>query len=127
MSLYTKRVLDVGQCGFDHPRIKQKIESTFGASVDRAHTAAETLDLAQQTSYDLIMVNRILDADGDSGLELIKSLKKNSAASSTQVMLISNYSDAQREAIQAGAVQGFGKNAINAAETKKVLTELLSG
>lgn len=123
----SKRVLDVGQCGFDHPRIKQMIESTFGASVDRAHTAAETLDLAQQTSYDLIMVNRILDADGDSGLELIKSLKENSATSSTQVMLISNYSDAQHEAVRAGAVQGFGKNAINAAETKEVLSGLLSG
>ncbi len=123
----SKRVLDVGQCGIDHPRIKQMIEANFDASVDRAHTAREALGLAERTSYDLIMVNRLLDADGDSGLDLIRSLMKHSATSSAPVMLISNYPDVQHEAIQAGAVQGFGKDAINSAETKEVLTGLLDG
>ena len=29
----TRRVLDVGQCGYDHPRISALLHSQFGAEV----------------------------------------------------------------------------------------------
>jgi CheY-like chemotaxis protein len=122
----TKKVLDVGQCGFDHPQIKRLIESNFDATVDRAHTAADAKRLAEQHQYDLITVNRVFDQDGQSGIELIKELKANQATAEVPVMLVSNYPDAQAEATQSGAVPGFGKNSLSAPETLEGLAAQLS-
>ena len=41
------------------------------------------------------MVNRIFDADGVEGTELIKKLQADESNRKTTVMLVSNYADAQ--------------------------------
>jgi CheY-like chemotaxis protein len=56
-----------------------------------------------------VLVNRVLDADGSSGLELIRALKAEEQLRDVPVLLVSNYEDAQAQAVQAGAVPGFGK------------------
>ncbi len=38
------RVLDVGNCGYDHAKISQLLEREFGAEVVTADTASETLE-----------------------------------------------------------------------------------
>lgn len=121
----TKKVLDVGQCGFDHRLIKRLIETSFDAIVDQADTTDEAFQLLKNAKYDLILVNRLLDIDHSSGIGLIDRLKASDDTASIPVMLISNYPHAQAEAITAGAVQGFGKTAIQDASTKSVLDSYL--
>jgi two-component system chemotaxis response regulator CheY len=105
-----KRILSVGNCGFDHSTIERMIASPYGAQLEGASTATDATAKAVANAYDLILVNRVFDADGDSGIEWIRALKQNPATSQVPVMLISNYPQYQAEAEQAGAVPGFGKS-----------------
>lgn len=116
------RVLSVGQCALDHGNVSRVLRSEFGADVVPAATADEALAAVRQGGFALVLVNRIFDADGDSGLELIKRIK---AESAVPVMLVSNFADAQAQAQEAGARPGFGKAALGAAETLTRLREHL--
>jgi len=71
--------------------------------------------LLRQKKYSLVLVNRIFDGDGSSGVDFIADLKKQ--ADSPPVMLISDYTDAQQAAIGNGAAPGFGKSSLGSAET----------
>jgi two-component system chemotaxis response regulator CheY len=104
-----KRVLSVGQCFADHSSIRRTLEEHFAAQVIPAATVAEVKARLQQERYDLILVNRIFDADGVSGLALIEQLKQDEKSRDLPVMLVSNYEDAQQEAVARGALPGFGK------------------
>ena len=119
------RVLDVGQCDFDHGNISRLISEEFGADVTRAATSEEAFRAVQAANYDLVLVNRILDADGASGLDLIRRLLSHDETRTTPVMLVSNYADAQDAAVAVGATRGFGKNALTSAETRDQLASLL--
>jgi len=105
----TKRVLSVGQCGFDHGGISHAFRQAFGAEVTAAATGARALELLGQETFALVLVNRVFDADGDSGVDLIRRIKADEKLRTTPVMLVSNYADAQAEATAAGAEPGFGK------------------
>jgi CheY-like chemotaxis protein len=102
----------VGQCGADHGSISRTLSRHLGATVESADSAAEAVERARQGAFDLILVNRVLDADGSSGLDVIRRLKGADGAPAVPVMLVSNYDDAQREAVAAGALPGFGKAAL---------------
>ena len=104
-----KRVLSVGQCGADHYGISSTLRQAFGADVEQASTQAEALQLLRQNSFALVLVNRVFDMDGESGVELIRRIKSDASLGATPVVLVSNYADAQREAQEAGAELGFGK------------------
>lgn len=64
----------------------------------------------RQGAYDLVLVNRVLDEDSSSGLDLIRQLKADPALARIPVLLVSNYVDAQAQAVALGALRGFGKN-----------------
>ena len=64
------RVLSVGQCGFDHRSISGYLADRFGAEVERADSLDDTRDAMRSARYDLVLVNRVLDEDGSSGVEL---------------------------------------------------------
>jgi len=104
-----KRVLSVGQCMADHGSIRYVLRSAFQAEVEPAHSSAHALERIRQGGIDLVLVNRVFDSDGESGLEFIRLLKKDDALSAVPVMLVSNYDGPQREAEAAGALPGFGK------------------
>jgi two-component system chemotaxis response regulator CheY len=108
----TKRVLSLGQCHADHSAISRTIARHFGADVLPTSTPAEALTLLRQERFDLVLVNRVGDADGSSGLEFIKQMKADDVCRNVPVMLVSNYEDSQREAVEVGAVPGFGKAAL---------------
>jgi CheY-like chemotaxis protein len=107
-----KRILSVGQCMADHGSISGTLRRLFAAEVVPADSAAEALAELQKHSFDLVLVNRVLDSDGSSGLEVIRQLKTDDRAKDVPVMLVSNYEDAQHQAVQAGALPGFGKSAL---------------
>lgn len=119
------RVLDVGQCDLDHHNITRLLKDHFGATVDRARDNAQVDHLLDFYDYDLILVNRIFDADAGSGHDLIARLKSGDSPTDTPVMLVSNYEDAQTTALQSGAVKGFGKSALQSAETIDLLGSFL--
>src|SRR5262249_53469722 len=98
-----RRVLSVGQCAADHGSLSRTLERYFGATVEGAGSVAEALDRARLEPFGLILVNRVLDADGSSGLEVVRRLKGADGVPAVPVMLVSNYEDAQREAVAAGA------------------------
>jgi CheY-like chemotaxis protein len=106
-----QRVLSIGQCGADHAAIATAIRRHFEAEVVPARTANEALAELRNGRFALVLVNRTLDADGSSGIDVVNRLKKD-ADRDIPVMLISNYEDSQREAVEAGAVPGFGKAAL---------------
>jgi CheY-like chemotaxis protein len=107
-----KRVLSIGQCAADHAAIARVFRQHFAAEVVAADSAQEALSALSHEEFSLLLVNRILDVDGSSGIELLKHLKKNHEFSCVPAMLVSNYEDAQQEAVQAGAAPGFGKAAL---------------
>ena len=119
------RILSVGQCGFDHGRISRHLHQTLAADVEGAHGTDDALAALQRESFDLVLVNRINDADGAPGIELIRRLKSDPALADLPVMLVSNYPDAQAEAVALGALPGFGKSELTAAATTDRLRELL--
>lgn len=107
-----KRVLNVGHCGLDHPAITRVIQQNFSAEVAGVATAEAALEALRAADYDVVLVNRIFDTDGGSGLELIKKIKADPELQKTPVLLVSNYADWQAEAVKVGAAKGFGKNAL---------------
>jgi CheY-like chemotaxis protein len=106
-----RRVLSIGQCGADHAGISSALKACH-AEVIAADTAEEGLDRLRRKDIDLVLVNRVLDANGASGLEVIRQVKSDPELSAIPVMLVSNRNEAQGEAIQAGAMPGFGKAAL---------------
>lgn len=122
-----RRVLSVGQCDADHWRISQTLGQNFDVEIDRADTPVDALRLATETSFDLILINRLFDLDGSPGLDVLQSLKSNPATHQTPVMLVSNFADAQDKAVEAGAIAGFGKAALDLPETIQSLSPYLAG
>lgn len=121
-----KRVLDVGQCSMDHASIRRLVEGQFGAEIVQTNGIDDTLQRLTDEQFDLVLVNRKLDADYSDGLNVIRAIKREAALSSTPVMLVSNYPDAQEEAVAAGAVPGFGKAELSQPATREKLRPFLA-
>jgi CheY-like chemotaxis protein len=108
MCMANRRVLSVGQCGADHHKIVRIVQG-FEVEIVPADTTEEALMMLKEGPFALVLVNRIYDGDGSPGMELIRKIKGDPMLRSVPVMLVSNHDDAQREAVAAGAVHGFGK------------------
>jgi len=106
----TPRIALVGHCGPDSWMLKGVVQRAFpGGEVVMVDDAATTRSEAARA--DLLLINRQLDGDFEScsGLDLIRemmAMKGRKAA----VMLVSNFAEAQAQAVALGAVMGFGKS-----------------
>ena len=118
------RVLNVGQCVPDHMSITSYLRRKFDAEVVKVDSEGEALDLIAAGDVDLVLVNRLYDADGSSGLDTVEAITSGDGV--PPVMLVSNFADAQRQAVQAGARPGFGKGELGAPETDEKLAAVLS-
>jgi two-component system, chemotaxis family, chemotaxis protein CheY len=116
------KIVSLGQCGVDHPAIVRFCREAAGAEVVGTETIPQTLAVE---GADLILVNRILDATGESGLDFIRQFRADPARQATPVVLVSNYADAQREAQALGAMPGFGKSSLNRPESAAALRAAL--
>ena len=123
----TPKILDVGQCDFDHSRIAGFFSRRFGALVDRAHGLDDARGRLEAGRYDLVLVNRLLDADQTPGVDVIRAMKDDAdgALAGVPVMLVSNFPDAQEAAVAAGALPGFGKAELEDPATADRLASLL--
>jgi CheY-like chemotaxis protein len=116
------RILSVGQCSFDHGLITRHLRMIYEADVVGADSVGQALVTLRAGNFDLVLVNRIFDGDGTPGVDLIRALKADHELAGIPVMLVSNYEEAQAEAVSAGALPGFGKidlrhNSVPALET----------
>ena len=127
-SLNLKRfvVLSVGQCGFDDSQIARWLNRLGTVEMRSAPTTSAALAALRDCPPDLVLVNRLLDGDGSSGLDLIQTIKSDPASRSIPVMLVSNLANAQERAREFGALPGFGKADLRSEAVLARLKELLS-
>ena len=119
-----KNVLIVGHCDLDHPQITSLIKKNFSASVTRLKQLKETIEYLEKHDYDLVIINRIGAFDQESGMELIKEIKKDGRFK-TPLMMVTNYKDQMDIAIKKGAVPGYGKDKLYDSETIELLSTYL--
>ncbi|MFO0914336.1 MAG: response regulator [Pirellulales bacterium] len=117
-------VLDVGNCSHDHHTLRHFIESHFSAKVSQAESWHDAQQHLAQRNYSLVLVNRLLDADGTEGVEVIRQLKQ-SEWSAVPAMLVTNFPDHQQLAVDVGALPGFGKLALGKPEVLAQLAAVL--
>ena len=108
----SKKILSVGQCPIDGPALRHLLEERFDAAVTNVKDAAAASKALEGGSFDLVLVNREFNADKASGVSWIRSFKADHAQ--TPAMLVSDRADAQAEAVEAGALEGFGKSEMKA-------------
>lgn len=124
-TIMKKRVLDVGNCGADHQSLRRLVEGRFGAELRQAHDWLDAARHLAEESFDLVLVNRLLDRDGSEGLDVIRQIKADDRLRDLPVMMITNYEEHQHRAVEAGAVHGFGKNALGNPQTVEKLSSIL--
>ena len=107
--MFGKKVLSVGQCAADHGSISGLLRRHFGAEVIAAATGADAAARLRRGGIALVLVNRVLDDDGASGLDVIAAIKQEPALAAVPVMLVSNIPEPQQQAAALGALPGFGK------------------
>jgi two-component system chemotaxis response regulator CheY len=120
-----KRVLDVGQCSIDHAAIRRLLVSEFGAEVAQADGPDDALRLLRASEFDLVLVNRKLDADQSEGINVLRAIRAEPALAEVPVMLLTNYPEHQASAVAAGAAPGFGKAELDSAATRAKLARFL--
>ena len=116
------KILDVGQCGFDGPRMARLWREALEAEVERADTGEEAAELLASHDFDLVLVNRVLAADRSSGLEVIERLRGQNLR--VPIMLVSDLPEAQDAAVALGAVRGFGKAHLGERSTLELVSSV---
>src|SRR5207237_9165055 len=120
-----KKVLSLGQCAADEWSIARMLRTNFEVEVIAADRFADAESHLRQGGIDLVLVNRVLDRDGSSGLDFIRQMKTDDALGQVPVMLVSNFADAHQRAASLGALCGFGKAALNDPKTVEKLDAIL--
>ena len=121
----TKQVLNVGKCQPDHSSIREFIQAEFGAEVEYCADISAAMKRLCEQWFDLVLVNRIIDATLDEGSELIQQMKESEFLREVPVMMVSNFDSAQMAAADLGAVPGFGKAHLEENETRELLRQYL--
>ncbi len=108
----------VGHCGPDAFALQSSVMGFVPGAVVHKVNSKDELD-AKMGDLSLLLVNRVLEEGFgmDSGIELIRGL----AAGSPAAMLITNFEDSMAEAIEAGAVPGFGKSGMRSAQAEEAI------
>ena len=101
------------------------VREAVSAGMERAGSAEQARGMMAGKRYDLVLVNRVFDADGDSGLEFIAAIK--ASGDTTPMMLVSDYADAQAQAVAKGAMPGFGKSMLGRSELRELLARAAKG
>jgi len=121
------QLLDVGNCDPDHSTISRMLNEHFDVSIDRVMFVDEALaKLNENPNYHLVLVNRLIFADRSPGIELVHQTQADKKLKNIPVMMVSNFEEAQQQAVEAGAVRGFGKDAIFENSTADQLSKYLS-
>jgi hypothetical protein len=120
-----ERIVLVGHCGADESMLRSAIERAVGPiPIERANDEGTLQTKADASS--LMLVNRVLDGwfTSASGVALIQRLtQEHPGEAGPRLMLVSNYPEAQQQAMEAGALPGFGKSEQGSTQTAQLLRE----
>ena len=120
-----KTVLSIGQCRPDQAAISHYLTSHFGAKILTADLPADAYQMLKTHSVDLVLVNRMLDADGSDGMRILQQIREDETTGTVPVMLVSNFEEWQQKAVALGAKYGFGKAELNQSDTRQRLSAVL--
>lgn len=120
-----KNVLDVGNCGFDHQTLRSVLSEHWDVEIKRTTTLNEAIRELDSNPYHLVVVNRILEGDGSSGMDLVKHVVQSQTTQGIPIVLLTNYPEVQEEALQTGASASFGKRDLRSDEVRLTLTPFL--
>ena len=121
----SQRILLVGHCGIDGPRLQSEISQFMDEADVLRINSDNDLRRACDEGADLLLVNREpLGFEPRLGQELIRELKKEYP--DQKCILVSDYEDAQQEASQAGALPGFGKADIGSPKFEQTVRQALA-
>ena len=116
-------VILVGHCGIDGPRLQREISSNLpDTDVVRCNSTAD-LDRYAKEGADLFLVNREPVGFNEDGLSIVRKVHEQHPE--LKVMLVSDYPEAQEEAVKAGAMQGFGKSLMGSPELAQKVKQAL--
>jgi DNA-binding NarL/FixJ family response regulator len=120
----SKRILLVGHCGVDGPRMQSEISDFLDdADVLRINSDRD-LERAVDQGADLLLINREpLGFEPKLGQDLIRELHEKYP--DQKLVLVSDYDDAQEEATEAGALPGFGKSDIGSPKFEETIRQAL--
>ena len=121
-----RRVLNVGQCGYDHGTIARFLGRGFGADVVGAGTPKEAIKVLRVEKFDLVLVNRVSDADGSSGLDLIRRLEGRPGARRDPGDARQQLPRRPGAGRALGALPGFGKAEISKEKAQERLRPVLA-
>lgn len=119
-----KRILLVGHCGVDGPRLQREIASQLKSAEGVRVNSMTDLEKAVADGADLLLVNREpLGFEPLMGVDVIRQLKEEYP--DQKAILVSDMDEAQAEAKQAGALPGFGKSEIDSPKFVQALRSAL--
>jgi hypothetical protein len=120
----SKRILLVGHCGVDGPRMQREI-CDFLDEADVLRINSDE-DLARAVEgADLLLINREpIGFEPKMGRDLVRELRGRYPG--TKLMLVSDHDDAQEEAEEAGAMPGFGKSIVGTPEFEQTVKQALA-
>lgn len=110
------KVLLVGHCGFDSGRIVAALKKAGFEHYVSADTIAEAFDKLCDDTFLLVIANRVIAADEEGGINLVKKIKSEEKTRNIPVMVLSAFREVQKTAVDNGAVPGFGKDVLESEE-----------
>jgi cell division GTPase FtsZ len=116
------RVVLVGHCGFDASSIRRLVEKTLPNADTSAVNRQADLD-AKLDAPSVLLINRVLDGRFAAGSAYAMIAELAQRDEPPQMMLVSNFDEAQEQAVAAGARPGFGKSDLSKPETAQRLRD----
>ena len=122
----SKKIVLVGHCGPDSSFLRMAVSAADRSLKVLMADDAEELNQHLEQGVDLLLLNRELGwgFEQTEGVEIIRQLL--SRHPNVKMMLISNYADAQAQALAAGAVPGFGKREIGSPRVAQLIRRALA-
>lgn len=120
-----KRIALIGHCGPDSSYLRLAVSrAARDVQVVAADDAAELEQIVRE-GVDLLLFNRVLDYgfEESEGVAVIRKLRQSHPT--LRMMLVSNYPEAQAEAVAAGALPGFGKREMGSPRVSGLIREAL--
>jgi two-component system chemotaxis response regulator CheY len=120
-----KRIALIGHCGPDSSYLRMAVSrAARDVKVVLADDSGE-LDNLLKEGVDLLLFNRVLDYgfEDTEGVAVIRKIRAKHP--NVKTMLVSNYTEAQAQAIAAGALPGFGKRDIGSPKVAELIREAL--
>ena len=120
----SKLVLGVGHCSMDSSRIAAVVKAV-GGTFENVFDREQAVERVKKNDAAVVMVNRFVGMNKESGLELVKELTADEQVT-VPIMMTSSAAEERKEAEAAGAAPSFGKDTLESDESREMLKQYIS-